>query len=135
MPKKALVGIKLFVISDKTHHTVQTEQYSSNRAMVTQFKQRNGNTVQTECSKTQFKLSDWECNVNRVIELSIYRVKKVIEEVSFYRVTLYLPSHQWLPSSKQFCMISMNRVPTPTECMTMPSNVVDAEYQKVIKPA
>ena len=41
------------------------------------------------------------------------------------------PSLQWLPSSELLKAISMNRVFTSTECMTMPSNAVDTVYQKV----
>ena len=59
--------------------------------------------------------------------LSVDRVNKVIKEVSFYRVTLYLPSLQWLPSSKEHCVASMDHASTPTKCMTMLSNVVDVE--------
>ena len=79
----------------------------------------------TEWRSTQCWLSEEGLNVNRV--------QKVNEEVSFYWVTLYLPSHQWLPSSRQLCMTSMNQAPTSTECMMMLSNVVLTEYQKVIK--
>ena len=119
MPKGEIVGIKLFSISDNTH--------------LYQCKLNEGLIV------NRVKKVNEGLSVNRVKKvnegLSIYRVKKVNEEVSFHRVTLYLPSHQWLPSSKKWCMISMNQVPTPTECMTMLSNVVDAEYQKFIKSA
>ena len=128
MPKGEIVGIKLFAISDNTHQT--------------QFKPSTEDTVQTERRKlsvNRVKKVNEGLSVNRVKKvnegLSVKRVQKVIEEVSFYRVTLYLPSHQWLSSSRKHCMTSMNRAPTYTECMTMPSNVVDAEYQKVIKSA
>ena len=52
-------------------------------------------------------------------------------ENSVYRVISHLPSHQWLPSSELLRVVSMDWAFTSTECMTMPSNVVDAEYQKV----
>ena len=39
-------------------------------------------------------------------------------------------SLQWLPSSELLKAISMNRVFTFTESMTMPGNAVDTEYQK-----
>ena len=42
-----------------------------------------------------------------------------------------LPSLQWLPSSELLKAVSMNRVFTSTESMTMPCNIVDTEYQKV----
>ena len=42
-----------------------------------------------------------------------------------------LPSLQWSPSSELLKAVSMNRVFTSTECMTMPGNLVDTEYQKV----
>ena len=50
---------------------------------------------------------------------------------SVYQVISLLPSLQWLPSSELLRVVSMDRVFTSTECMTMPSNAVDAEYQKV----
>ena len=50
---------------------------------------------------------------------------------SVYRVISHLPSHQWLPSSEILKAVSMNRVFTSTESMTMPGNVVDTVYQKV----
>ena len=56
---------------------------------------------------------------------------KVNSACSIYRVTLHLPSHQWSPSSELHQVISMDQAFTSTECMTMPYNVVDAEYQKV----
>ena len=37
-------------------------------------------------------------------------------------------------SSSPLCLLSMDRAFTSTECMKMPGNVVDAEYQKVTKP-
>ena len=42
-----------------------------------------------------------------------------------------LPSLQWSPSSELLKAVSMNRVFTFTECMTMPGNVVDTVYQMI----
>ena len=44
---------------------------------------------------------------------------------------LPLPSLQWLPSSELLKVVSMNRVFTSTECMTMPGNLVDTVYQRI----
>ena len=50
---------------------------------------------------------------------------------SVHRVILLLPSLQWLSSSELLRVVSMDRVFTSTECMTMPGNAVDTMYQKV----
>ena len=62
-------------------------------------------------------------------------MKKVINGFSFYRVTQYSSSHQWLLSSNLLRMISMDRASTLTECMMMQCIVVDTECQKVTKSA
>ena len=83
---------------------------------------------------TRKQLLWWKFNVNRVLEEVLFtKCSKVNIESSIYRVTLYLPSHQWSSSLKLCCVISMDRASTSTECMTMSSNAVDAEYQKVTK--
>ena len=63
------------------------------------------------------------------------KCSKVREASSIYRVTLYLPSHQWSPGLKLHFVISMDRASTSTECMMMPSNAVDVKYQKDIELA
>ena len=50
---------------------------------------------------------------------------------SIHQVILLLPSLQWLPSSELLRVVSMDRVFTSTERMTMPGNEVDTVYQKV----
>ena len=68
------------------------------------------------------------------IECSIHRVTiqdAVITEEQCRPSEFSSPSLQWLPSSELLKAISMNRVFTSTECMTMPGNLVDTEYQKV----
>ena len=98
-----------------------------------------------------------ECSVHRVqfgIQCSPSTVRNVVfteysSESSVHRVQFrmqYSPSHQseqclpsefllpslqWLPSSELLKSVSMNRAFTSTECMMMPGNTVDAEYQKV----
>ena len=75
---------------------------------------------------TLFTEYSTECSVHRVTIQD-----KVITEEQCLPSEFPLPSLQWLPSSELLKAVSMNRVFTSTECMTMPGNVVDTEYQKV----
>ena len=74
----------------------------------------------------------FEVSVNWVMEEVMFtKYRGVNKASSIYRVTLYLPSHQWSLSLKVHCVISMDQAFTSTKCMMMLSNVVDIEYQKV----
>ena len=78
----------------------RAEQFIPCRIVVTE--QMGSSAVFTKF--TVFTEPIVEDNVYRVIKvnkgLSVHRVNKVIIEVSFHQVTEYLPSLQWLPSSK-----------------------------------
>ena len=69
-------------------------------------------------------------------EVSVYRVIKVNKEASVYRVIKVNKAASVYQVFKVKKGISFDRVKmclvwtVPTECMTMPSNAMDAEYQK-----
>ena len=75
------------------------------------------------------------CSVHRVqfvLQCSPSTIQDtVITEEQCLPSEFPLPSLQWLPSSELLKAVSMNRVFTSTECMTMPGNLVDTVYQKV----
>ena len=74
----------------------------------------------------------WKFSVNWALERVVFTEwSKVNSASSIYRVTLHLPSYQWSPILELLQVISMDRAFTSIECMMMPSNVVDVEYQKV----
>ena len=98
-----------------------------------------------------YEVSTGLCSVYRVMQYSPSTVQNTVfteysTECSVHRVTIQdtmiteeqclpsefpSPSLQWLPSSELLKVVSMNRVFTSTECMTMLGNAVDTEYQKV----
>ena len=98
-----------------------------------------------------YAVSTGLCSVYRVLQCSPSTVRSIVfteysTGYSVHRVTIQdtviteeqclpsefpLPSLQWLPSSELLKAVSMNRVFTSTECMTMPGNLVDTVYQKV----
>ena len=71
-------------------------------------------------------------SMNRVMEgCNVYRVKQGKLSIQYLPSDTHLMSHQWLLSLELLHVVSMDRAFTSTECMMMPSNAVDTEYQNV----
>ena len=71
-----------------------------------------------------------ECSIHRVTIQDAVITEEQCLPSEFLSLSL-----QWLPSSELLKAVSMNRVFTSTECMTMSGNAVDTEYQKVTELA
>ena len=97
--------------------TEYSSEYSVHQVQF-RMKYLPGYTVFTEYST--------KCSVHRVTIQDA-----VITEEQCQPSEFPSPSLQWLPSSELLKAVSMNRVFTSTESMTMPGNAVDTVYQKV----
>ena len=138
MPKGEIFGIKLVlpIVTTLSNITDSTRLCSDYRVMqclpgyavstrlcsVYRVMQCSPSTVKN----TVFTKYNTECSVHRVTSQDA-----VITEEQYQPSEFPSPSLQWLLSLELLKAVSMDRAFTSTECMTMPGNAMDAEYQKV----